>query len=313
MGEEALNSPSKEDQGQTVEPTENTADDSSSEDQGSQQAAPEVEIVLDGEEGSQPKDRHLGVRKRINKLNARVEAANESASQTAQALAAERNKNQVLELALAQAKEQQAHGTMPNPDDFDDGAADANYRKALQDYNQTIIAAEVAKQTANTTTATTPDTSGELRRVQTRHYEEAGKLGVKDYGEIEDKAIDSLGRDAVNWIIAQSDKSHLILYHLGKNPDKADNLAGLIDTNLAKAIMEIGKLEDKVKVKPMSATQSAPDPDDEIKGGSPTAGQANKFQKRLDKAREQVGETRTGMRAILDIKKAAKEAGVTLT
>ena len=310
MGSDALNSPNEDDDGQTVE-IEDTDDEQSTENQDQQDQ--DVEIVIDGKDGSQPKKQQRGFRIRVNKLNRKIRAAETDASQATEALALSEDKNKLLELALAQERENKS--APPNPADFDDGVADPKYVEALHHHNQQVIQAEVRKQTASIpapkgdTDVPNPD----LERRQTAHYEEAGQLGVKDYDEIEDKAIEVLGTNTVNQIIAASDKSPIILYYLGKNTRKAEEIVDIIETNPVGAAVEIGRLEERLKVQPQATTQQIPDPDDEILGGSPTAGQANKFQKRLDKARETVGEGKADMKTILDIKKAAKEAGVTIT
>jgi len=277
--------------------------------------APEVvenEIVLDGEEGSQP-DKQSGIRSRINKLNAKVDVANGATSDAEGRLAVSEQKVKLLEMAAAQRKEADTPNTPPNPDDFDDGARDPKYAQALNAYNQPFIDAAVKKQTSHLSQRQQDDSASvNLVQMQTKHYERAEALSIKDFDDVEDKAIGILGKNITNQLIQNSPESHLILYHLGKNPAKADHFAALVKTDPLKAVLQLGALGAKLSVKPRGKTEPTPDPDEELQGGNPSAAKSNKHQRLVDKAREAVGNG-GNMQALMEAKKNAKAAGVAVT
>ena len=228
----------------------------------------EFEIVSTVDDGSQPKDSNSGIRKRINKLNSKVEEAQEEASNVSSELAIARQKNELLQLALDQQKAKPEAVMPPNPLDFDDGAGDPKYVAALNGYNQQFIQAEIAKHTAQQPAAPTRDV--ELEKRQVAHYERAAKLGMNDFDETEDKVIDILGKDIVNQFIKASDHSQTVLYHLGKNPDKAEQIGQLIKSNPIKGVLKLGALGAELKVQ-KKARKPAPNPDKELAGAHPGA------------------------------------------
>lgn len=294
-----------------IEPTESEkpadASEVSDEDE-EQQEAVEVEVVRQGDDGSQPDKQH-GIRKRINKLNDKVAHANELTSQAETDLVLEREKNKVLALALDQAKTTKVL-TPPDPADFDDGVRDPKYIAKLNEYNQPMIAAEVQKQTANLS-APEP-VNPDLERKQTKHYERAESLKAKDFDETEDEAIAILGKDFANHLIQNSDKSEMVLYYLGKNPTQAEEIKHLIATNPIKGMLQIGRLEAELSIQPRANSEPTPDPDEELSGGSPSAGKTNKHQRNVDAARVRAQEN-GDMGPVLAAKKAAREAGVTVS
>ena len=303
----------EEEQPEVIEPTEPETpivEDGEPGEDGEQQEATEFEVVLDGADGSQP-DTQRGIRKRINKLNNKVADAQDQASHADEALAVEREKNKLLQLALEQSHQAEVP-LPPDPSDYDDGARDPNYIRSLNEYNQPMIAAEVHRQTANLAPVQVETIDPSLVKRQTKHYERASELGAKDFDEVEDKAISILGNEVVNHLINNSDESHLVLYYLGKNPGQAEEIAGLIKTNPVKATLQLGQLSAKLSVKPRANSEPTPDPDDELKGGSPSAGQSNKHQRIVDDARKKAQEN-GNIKLVLEAKKAAREAGVTVT
>jgi len=226
----------------------------------------EVEIVLEGNDGSQPVQSNLGIRKRVQKLNAKVNAAQDQASQANSDLATEREKNKLLQLALDQQKAEPTGP--PDPYDFDDGAKDAKYVKALQDYNRDFFKSQMEQHTA-AQPVTQPAADRALERRQTQHYEAADKLGIKDYADVEDKAIEILGNSTVNQLIKSLDNSPKILYYLGKNPAKAEEIADMLKgPDAVKGVLELGALSAGLKAKPKAKRNQAPDPDDDLEGTS---------------------------------------------
>ena len=235
-----------------------------SEDEEGQETDGEVtEIVLEGDDGSQPDQSNLGIRKRINKLNTKVSDAQDGETQANSALAAKIEENKLLRLALEQQKEPATQSGPPDPLDFDNGARDPKYIAALDEYTDKRIRAGLAKHVP------TPEkkTDRDLVAKQTQHYEAADKLNISDYEDVEGVAVGILGKETVNQLISQASNSPVILYHLGKNPAKAERIADLVKSNPVRAVMELGALEAKLKVTKVKRNQ-APNPDDELEGAS---------------------------------------------
>lgn len=276
MGREALDSADvdpTDGKDQTDDQQLETDDDQSeSGEDGSEPKDQDVEIVLPAGDGSPPKPQHYGIRKRINKLNARNEAANERATDAESKLGAVEAQNQLLRLALDQKDKASDANLPPDPSDFDDGAKDPAYVTALNGYNQRFFETEFAKRAPKQDTA--PPVNANLERKQTAHYEAAGKLGVKDYDAVEDVALGILGRDTVNRLISATDSSPRVLYYLGKNPDAATEIAELIKSDPVAGVLRLGELGATLKVQPRQKSSVAPDPDDEL------AGAVNKSTKR---------------------------------
>lgn len=318
MGSETAETPevSTEETTVVVEPTEseNAAEASEVSDGEEQQEPVEVEVVLSGANGSQPDTQHeinRIVKKRVNKLNTKVAKANDTASQAEEALDLSRQENQLLKMALAQRTPAEMP-TVPDPKDFNDGVKDPGYVKALDEFNEPRIAAAVQRQTAHLAPVQTETIDPGLERNQTKHYERANKLGAKDFDETEDIAIGLLGRETTNHVINEFEESELLMYYLGKNPGKAEEIAELIKTNPIKGVAELGRLSAKLSVQPKGINESTPDPDEEIPGGSPSANKTNRFQKKYDAAIKSVQDGGGKMSDVSAVKREAQEAGVTV-
>lgn len=267
MGKEALDSAdvdSTDDGDQTEDQNLDAGDDQSDSDDDQGTKDQEVEIVLPADDGSPPKPQHYGIRKRINKLNARNEAAEGRATDAESKLEVTEAQNKLLRLALDQKDKNTEPNLPPDPADFDDGAKDPGYVTALNGYTQQFIDAAIAKRAPQQNTA--PPIDAGLERKQTAHYEAAGKLGVKDYDAVEDVALGILGSDTVNRLISATDSSPRVLYYLGKNPDAASEIAELIKSDPVAGVLKLGALGATLKVKPRQKSSVAPDPDDEFTG-----------------------------------------------
>jgi len=254
-----------------------------------------VEIVLDDDKGSQPANR--GIRTRINKLNAKVKTAENDQSATAQALVAEQQKNELLKLAL----DQQGSSKAPNPNDFEDGAADAKFVEASDAHIQSLVTKGVEKAVSALPRSAPTDTG--LIRKQEQHLDRADKLGVTDFDVVQDAAISVLGHAMVNEIISKSDRSERILYYLGSDPKNAEAFKDLVASDPIQAAMEIGRLGERLKVKPLAKTQQA-EPDEELEGGS--ADTSTAYERQLDKLRTAATEG-GDMKALMEFKKKHRE------
>ena len=270
----------------------------------------EVEVVRQGGTGSLPDKQH-GIRKRINRLNAKVTVAETSQAEIQRELDHEREKSRLLQFAVDQKSAEPL--VPPDPGEFIDGVRDPQYAEALRKFNEPAIRAEVEKHTANLATTQAAPASPDLERNQRKHYERVAELGAKDYDEVEAEAIAALGKDTAMQLIQNSKASHLVLYYLGKHPEEAEAMKILLETHPVEGVLQLGQLAGELSVSPRAKSEPAPDPDEELRGGTPSAGQANAFQKRVDQARKAQRENGGTMDAILAIKKEAKEAGATVT
>lgn len=246
----------------------------------------EAVITLDGEDSRPQKaSANSGIRKRVNDLNKRNKKTNDT-------LQVEQEKSRLLQIALDQEREnkdQAPAAAVPNPEDFSDGVYDPGYKKAYDAYTDKKIDDKVAKRVlehsqVSEKSANTTLQKRDLEKRQVSHYEKAEELGVKDFNEAEDSLIEILGEENVNHIINNFEKSHVINYYLGKNPDKAEEIANLLSTNAIKAVAELGRLESRLKVKSNSNPPS--NPDEELVGGGPAtnASVATKHKKLVQKA-----------------------------
>jgi len=253
-----------EGKGQTGDQQTDEDDVSEGDEESRETEGQEVDVVLSDDDGSQPKPQNFGIRKRINKLNSRVAAADGRATDAEAQLEVEKAQNKLLKLALDQQHAKPEEALPPDPTDFDDGAKDPGYVSALQAYNQRFFDEQFAKRAKET--AAPPSVSPNSERRQVAHYEAAEKLGVKDYDEVEDAAIGVLGQDTVKRLIDASDASPRILYYLGKNKEVAAEIAELVKTDPVAGVLKLGALGASLKVQPRRQSQVAPDPDDELSG-----------------------------------------------
>lgn len=106
----------------------------------------------------------------------------------------------------------------------------------------------------------------EEEREITEHYSRASKLKVKGYIEAEKTALEILGDDYVVAIQRMLPNSEMVLFHLGKNPKKAQLLKNLNDTNPGKATLELGSIAGSLRKSPK--TKLTPEPDEGLEGSS---------------------------------------------
>jgi hypothetical protein len=246
--------------------------------EGEKVEAEEFDVVRDVGESQPPQAKQTGFQKRVNKLNAKIDTANQEKDKASNDADILREKNKLLEIALEQAKGNQANPLIaPNPDEYHAGEFDAEFIKKKEAYTDARIAKQVADQVAEATKLTVQTqqnavVNNVLQGKQEEHYARAEKLGVKEYDKVEDKAIEIMGLENVNHIVGNFSDSEKILFYLGKNPKEAEALNDLIKKNAIQGVAALGELRASIKVKPKSKT-NAPNPDDELEGGSsPTTG-----------------------------------------
>jgi len=264
----------------------------------------EFEVVRESK-GSQPKPAgNLGISKRINKLNAKVETAVQGEEKANAELILANERTRLLQIQLDQQNETQDQPVLPKPDDFDDGVHDPEYIKQVGVYQNAVIEYQVSQQVKQQVQEATKQTvqtqstaiqSQELKRKQIKHYEQADKLGMKNYAEVEDKAIEILGTKTVNVIIDNfTEDSHILLGYLGLNPGEAQRIAEKLKINPIQGVAELGALRSELKIKPK--TKITPDPDNPLPGGSPSG--ANDSDAKAEKLLANA--TKSGSKADLD-------------
>lgn len=225
--------------------------------QAAEQPAPETTAVSEDAPKEEPKPEHRKNRrtfeKRIDQLTAQL-----------------RQKERELEAARTQSTPKPE--AAPKREDFDDYEsyieAKAEY-KALQAAEKRLAEAEkLAKERESQAQEIHAQT--QFMEARERTLDKGGEL-YPDFEQVvsqEDLSITPVMADA----ILLSDKGHELWYHLGKNPEEADRIAGLPP---AKQLMELGRLEVTLSGKKPS---SAPKPTTTI---NPRGANANALSDRL--------------------------------
>ena len=224
----------------------------------------EFEIVIEGEEQPASKAKPTGFKKRIDKLNGKIEEANTEADKERHRAAALEEENRLLRVHMQQTKPD----VEPNEDDFDTDVEYRTAKKAWDDKRIESIASEQvqkivkASQSQNTQVNTERDLEGRIAE----HCERADSLKMPNYYELEDKAIDTLGNDFAKMIMAKTKKSHLIMGHLGANIGKAEQLSNLLKTDPVGALIQAVEIGESLSTRPKHST--APDPETQVGPGS---------------------------------------------
>lgn len=222
----------------------------------------EDEIVLEGEEQPTSNNVPKGFLKRINKLNSRVEAARTESEEEHRRNAMLEEENRLLKLKLSGTTQK-----APNPADFD---TDEEYEQSKRKYDELQMQAAVKAEAQRIFEDSQERYKQEVMQQETvealtRHYEKAEGLNISNYEDLEDKAISVLGKDVAKFIMVNSESSHLVLPHLGSRLAKAEKLAKLIRERPGKGLIEVGKIEAGLQVKPRNST--APEPVNDLPSG----------------------------------------------
>ncbi len=303
--------------------------DTPAEGEGREAATEGFDVILDGEDGSQPKPKRNGFQHRVNKLNGKIAVAEENNSALAQELESERQqralekqKADLLQLALEQERANKAPA-MPDPGNFDDGVNDPRYQQAFQEHNKQTNQAAIQEEVRRITepileqvkNAVPPENHAISEQRQQEHYRKAEELGASDYGEMEDAVISSMGNQVVREMVNKCKQPHLLIYYLGKNPDKAAEIAGYLKQSDIRGVLEIGALDDRLKARPRANATAAPDPDTELSGGTP-ASSGHVLQVKLDKLRDKASKAESAagrsnvMAEIRNVRKEMEASGV---
>ena len=216
----------------------------------------EVEIVVEG--GEEPSSETVPLASfmhRMDKLKGRVESANTDTDTANRRADMFEEENKLLRLKSTQTHQR------PKPEDFDN---DDLFEAAKEKYDDQRADERADKRFeqrfADSQATVTRQTQGATQDANLKaHYERAESLKVKDYEATEDKAIEALGVDLSKFIMANTENSEIVMFHLGKNPGKALALAQKIASDPGRGAIAIGGLSSSLKIKPKSKTASDPE------------------------------------------------------
>lgn len=229
----------------------------------SQPEPEEVEIVLEGEE-EPPSVPLPQMKKRLGRAKRQVEAANSEADEAKKRAAMLEEEVKLLRMSKTQGKPD----VRPNENDFD---THDEFKAAEDKWLQAQIK-EAARKEAQELLETThtqntqAQVEANLGKQIDAHYERSAKLKVPDYEAVEEVAVNILGDDIARQIVANTEDSHLLMYHLGKNPARAEQLKQLLLAQPLKGAMEIGGIAKGLKARPKSS--AAPNPETVVEGGA---------------------------------------------
>jgi hypothetical protein len=203
-------------------------------------------IKIEVEEAGKPPARRLSrFDKRLKNVKADAEAESEALREQ-------------LKLYQLRDKQEAQKASAPIEPDYDTfEGSDAEFKTAQRAYNQAEIkriageeAYKLVQHTTQQTAQTTQDTqTDEIRR---EHYKRADTLKVSNYDELEGSAVDIIGEDFANVLMASSDNAHLILASMGANPNLAAEIAKLAKTNPSKAFANALTFKIHPSLKPAS-------------------------------------------------------------
>jgi len=277
----------------------------------------EVEVVLVGDEDEQsekpaPKRNPIvDMRKRIKEQNRENKEVKSELDKLRERLAQYEN-GQAPASAPSPAPSA-APTAQPNIADEPPTLEECGYDTTL--YQQKMVAwnRELVKQTVDEQYG--DQSAREQRRASetraeaavTAHYQRASELKVSDYVQAEDAAVEVLGAQLISSLQTTLDQSETLIYFLGKNPDKAQEMKELFDTNPGKATFALGQLSSKLTLLPKGKKPPNPDVPLTGGGGSVNASTYNRYLKQLNVAYDE-GDINTAK----DIRAQAKAEGITL-
>jgi hypothetical protein len=213
-----------------------------------------------------------------------------------------------LEAQAKQSQTQQPKPTRPQPDDFN---TDAEYQRALGDYEDQRVEATVDEKVnkrlqAQSQEQQQADANRARQKTLDKFANNLAKAEMADETfEAKRQYVDDLaddiareGKYGFSNAIIESEHSVKVIAYLADNPDKAENIATLSDTDQIKAI---GAIEDKIKgppPKPITKTE-APKPVEPV-GGSAKTGKGLEWKAGMSSAEK------------AEFEKQMKEQGLTL-
>ena len=164
--------------------------------------------------------------------------------------------------------------------------ADADYDEAVYDQKLTEYY-ERKRKVELQTTKQAELVKAQNERVQgkiTNYVESKKKHNFKDYSEAESIVENTLSQTQQNIIVQGADDSALLVYAMGKNPKKLDELSQIQDP--VEFAFKIAKLESQLKV----SNRKAPSPEKRVSKGKPS-GLGGNTDKTLERLREKAQKT----------------------
>ena len=324
MGTEATNQDEIEQENLETEVEETEVDDETEESQETEETETTEESETEGDEddsvqvvhaddadtaNTEGNDKPKGPPRRVRKLLERIDTQQTKFQQELSGKDAENQllKMQLEQLAKAQGKEQAKKPPTLAEYGYDEG----KYAQAMAEFvAETAVPSVFSKQLEQHQSHAQQEQAKLARNnALESHYQRADSLKVKDYDVAEEKAVDVLGRDLVEDIAATADDSHLLLYYLGKNPGKAEELKRTFDEKgPALGTYALGKIAAGLKTVSAGPKKPTLNPDKPVDGAGPSG---VTWQQRIEKARAEAEKT-GDMTPVIRLKKQAREAGVNL-
>lgn len=167
--------------------------------------------------------------------------------------------------------------------DYDNGRAMAAFQQANSEWQLKAMDARsnaVAEQGRRTQEYT--QQSAQYVEAARKHYDAAEKLNIPDYQEAEEEFI-KLTSPQIGAVVMRlfPEKSAVLMYHLGKNPEKVRQLMAM-DGQLA--LIELTRLSEKLTLKPRGQQVSKAPPADQPITGDVSAANADAIRKQMDAA-----------------------------
>nr|WP_319552445.1 hypothetical protein [uncultured Vibrio sp.] len=167
--------------------------------------------------------------------------------------------------------------------DYDQNRAIAAFNAANNDW---LIKAQDARSNATAEqgrkTQEYTQQSAQYVEAAKKHYDAAEKLNIADYQDKEDAFMTAAPANwGANIMQLFPDKSAALIYHLGANPEKVNQLKSM---NEAQALIELTRLSERLTLKPRGKQVSSAPPVDEPITGDVTAANREAVQKQMDAA-----------------------------
>ncbi len=167
--------------------------------------------------------------------------------------------------------------------DYDQNRAMAAFNAANTDW---LIKAQDARSNATAEqgrkTQEYTQQSAQYVEAAKAHYDAAEKLNIADYQDKEDAFMSAAPANwGANIMQLFPEKSAALIYHLGANPEKVNQLKSM---NEAQALIELTRLSERLTLKPRGKQVSSAPPVDEPINGDVTAANRDSIQKQMDAA-----------------------------
>lgn len=167
--------------------------------------------------------------------------------------------------------------------DYDQSRALAAFQQANSEWQVKAMDARsnaVAEQGRKTQEYTRQ--SAQYAEAARKHYDAAEKLNIPDYQEKEDAFMQlvppAVGADIMRLF---PEKSAVLMYHLGANPEKARHL---LEMDGQSALIELTRLSERLTLRPRSNQVSSAPPADQPVTGDVTAANKEAILQQMEKA-----------------------------